>query len=361
MAVLQEYKCPCCGGAIEFDSNIQKMKCPYCDAEFETETLASYDNELNNEHTDDMKWETAAGGDWQEGETDGLRVFSCKSCGGEIVGDETTGATSCPYCGNPVVMMGQFSGALKPDYVIPFKLDKKAAIEALKKHYGGKRLLPKAFKDQNHIDEIKGVYVPFWLFDADADAYIRYKATKVRSWSDSNYNYTETSHFSVSRGGFIGFERVPVDGSSKIDDTLMESIEPFKFTDAVNFQTAYLAGYLADKYDVDSQQSIARANERIKRSTEESFASTVKGYTTVVPDSSNVRLQNGVAKYALYPVWLLNTSWNGQKYTFAMNGQTGKLVGDLPLDKGAYKRWLFGLAGAVSAVAFAISYLIWLL
>ena len=361
MAVLQEYKCPCCGGAIEFDSNIQKMKCPYCDAEFETETLASYDNELNNEHTDDMKWETAAGADWQEGETDGLHVFSCKSCGGEIVGDETTGATSCPYCGNPVVMMGQFSGALKPDYIIPFKLDKKAAIEALKKHYGGKRLLPKAFKDQNHIDEIKGVYVPFWLFDADADAYIRYKATKVRSWSDSNYNYTETSHFSVSRGGFIGFERVPVDGSSKIDDTLMESIEPFNFTDAVNFQTAYLAGYLADKYDVDSQQSIARANERIKRSTEESFASTVKGYTTVIPDSTNVRLQNGVAKYALYPVWLLNTSWNGQKYTFAMNGQTGKLVGDLPLDKGAYKRWLFGLAGAVSAVAFAISYLIWLL
>lgn len=361
LAVLQEYKCPCCGGAIEFDSSIQKMKCPFCDTEFEMETLASYDNELNSEHADDMKWDTSAGSEWQEGEADGLRVYSCKSCGGEIVGDETTGATSCPYCGNPVVMMGQFSGALKPDYVIPFKLDKKAAIEALKKHYGGKRLLPKAFKDQNHIDEIKGVYVPFWLFDADADAYIRYKATKVRSWSDSNYNYTETSHFSVSRGGFIGFERVPVDGSSKMDDTLMESIEPFNFTDAVNFQTAYLAGYLADKYDVDSQQSIARANERIKRSTEESFASTVKGYTTVIPDSTNVRLQNGVAKYALYPVWLLNTSWNGQKYTFAMNGQTGKLVGDLPLDKGAYKRWLFGLAGAVSAVAFAISYLIWLL
>ena len=112
MAVLKEYKFPCCGGAIEFDSNIQKMKCPYCDAEFETEALASYDNELNSKHTDDMKWETAAGGDWQEGETDGLRVFSCKSCGGEIVGDETTGATSCSYCGNPVVMMGQFSGAL---------------------------------------------------------------------------------------------------------------------------------------------------------------------------------------------------------------------------------------------------------
>ena len=361
MSVLQQYKCPCCGGAIEFDSGLQKMKCPYCDTEFEMETLVSYDNELKNEASDDMAWETAAGGQWQEGEADGLRVYSCQSCGGEIVGDETTAATSCPFCGNPVVMMGQFSGALKPDYVIPFKLDKKAALEALKQHYGGKRLLPKIFTEENHIDEVKGVYVPVWLFDADADANIRYKATRIRTWSTSEYRYTETSYYAVMRAGTIGFERVPVDGSTKMDDALMESIEPFDFTDAVDFQTAYLSGYLADKYDVDSEQSITRANERIKKSTEQAFASTVKGYSSVMPESSSVHLKNGVAKYALYPVWLLNTSWNGEKYTFAMNGQTGKLVGDLPMDKGAYKKWLFGIAGAVSAAAFALSYLLWLL
>ena len=361
MSVLQQYKCPCCGGAIEFDSGLQKMKCPYCDTEFEMETLVSCDNELKNEASDDMAWETAAGGQWQEGEADGLRVYTCQSCGGEIVGDETTAATSCPFCGNPVVMMGQFSGALKPDYVIPFKLDKKAALEALKQHYGGKRLLPKIFTEENHIDEVKGVYVPVWLFDADADANIRYKATRIRTWSTSEYRYTETSYYAVMRAGTIGFERVPVDGSTKMDDALMESIEPFDFTDAVDFQTAYLAGYLADKYDVDSEQSITRANERIKKSTEQAFASTVKGYSSVMPESSSVHLKNGVAKYALYPVWLLNTSWNGEKYTFAMNGQTGKLVGDLPMDKGAYKKWLFGIAGAVSAAAFALSYLLWLL
>ena len=361
MSVLQQYKCPCCGGAIEFDSGLQKMKCPYCDTEFEMETLVSYDNELKNEASDDMAWETAAGGQWQEGEADGLRVYTCQSCGGEIVGDETTAATSCPFCGNPVVMMGQFSGALKPDYVIPFKLDKKAALEALKQHYGGKRLLPKIFTEENHIDEVKGVYVPVWLFDADADANIRYKATRIRTWSTSEYRYTETSYYAVMRAGTIGFERVPVDGSTKMDDALMESIEPFDFTDAVDFQTAYLAGYLADKYDVDSEQSITRANERIKKSTEQAIASTVKGYSSVMPESSSVHLKNGVAKYALYPVWLLNTSWNGEKYTFAMNGQTGKLVGDLPMDKGAYKKWLFGIAGAVSVAAFALSYLLWLL
>ncbi len=361
MAVMQEYKCPCCGGAIEFDSATQKMKCPYCDTEFEMEILRAYDEELNAPHQDNMQWDTQAGSQWGEGETQGLNTYSCQSCGGEIVGDETTAATSCPYCGNPVVFMGQFSGDLKPDYVIPFKLDKKAAKEALLNHYKGKVLLPKHFRDQNNIDKIKGVYVPFWLFDADANAHIRYKATRVRHWSDNSYNYTETSYFSVIRGGNIGFQRVPVDGSSKMPDDLMESIEPYNFNDAVDFQTAYLAGYLADKYDVDAEQSIVRANQRIKRSVEDSFRNTVKGFSTVIPESSYVNLSNGKAKYALYPVWILNTSWQGKNYLFAMNGQTGKFVGDLPMDKGLFWKWFGGIAGIVTAVTFLITYLLWLL
>lgn len=361
MATLQEYKCPCCDGAIAFDAESQKMKCPFCGNEFEMETLASYDSELQNDSESNMQWETNAGSEWQEGEADGLRTYRCNSCGGEIVGDDTLAASKCPYCGNQVVMMGQFSGALKPDFVIPFKLDKKAAKEALLNHYKGKRFLPKVFRDQNHIEEIKGVYVPFWLFDADADANIRYKATRIRHWSDSRYEYTETSFFNVTRQGSLSFEKVPVDGSAKMADDLMESIEPFDFSQAVDFQTAYLAGYVADKYDVDAETSIGRANERIKKSTEDAFASTVDGYTTVTPVMSSINLENGTSKYALFPVWLLNTDWNGQKYTFAMNGQTGKLVGNLPLDKGAYKRWLFGLTGVISAVCLGISYLLWLI
>ena len=228
---------------------------------------------------------------------------------------------------------------LKPDYVIPFKLDKKAAKEAYRKHLKGKILLPKTFQDENHIDEIKGVYVPFWLFDADVDAKMRYRAIRVRHWSDSNYDYTETQYYSVVREGTLGFDRVPVDGSTKMADDLMESIEPFDFSDAVDFQTAYLSGYLADRYDVDAEKSIERANERIKNSTEEVFEGTVRGYTSVIPESKNIKLSGGKAKYALYPVWLLNTTYENKKYTFAMNGQTGKFVGNLPVDKKKY--WLF--------------------
>ena len=358
MAGLQEYKCPCCGGAIAFDSTIQKMKCPYCDTEFEMDVLKGYDAELQDEEADNMDWETTAGGEWEEEETAGLRTYVCKSCGGEIVGDVNTAATSCPFCDNPIVMMGQFSGTLKPDLVIPFKLDKKAAKEGLVKHLTGKRLLPKIFKDQNHIDEIKGVYVPFWLFDTDVDAKVRYKATKVRTWSDSNYNYTKTSYFMVHRGGSIGFEDVPVDGSTKMADDLMESIEPFNCAEAVDFQTAYLAGYLADKYDVTAEESIDRANERVKKSTEQAFAETVIGYETVTAENTSVQFHGGKARYALYPVWLLNTTWNGNRYTFAMNGQTGKFVGDLPVDKAAATRWTLILAAVFTAVTYGAATLL---
>lgn len=354
MAQLQEYKCPACGGMLEFDSKTQKLKCPYCDTEIDIEGFQELEKEKTQDGPDDMTWESQAGTAWGEGEEESLNVYVCKSCGGEITADANTAATSCPFCGNPVVMQGKLSGNLRPDYVVPFKLDKKAAKEAYKKHLQGKRLLPKVFKNENHIDEIKGMYVPFWLFDADVDASIRYKGTKTRFWSDSKYDYTETSYFSISRDGNIGFSHVPVDGSTKMADDLMESIEPFDFQEAVDFQTAYLAGYLADKYDVSEQESVQRANARIKASTEDSFRETIRGYESVLVENSNIRLSGGKAKYALYPVWILNTSWRGKNYTFAMNGQTGRMVGDLPVDKNALWRWRLG----ITAVASVITYLI---
>ncbi|MBQ8828360.1 MAG: hypothetical protein IJZ90_04415 [Clostridia bacterium] len=361
MSELLNYKCPCCGGAIEFDSSLQKMKCPYCDTEYEMEILKGYDEDLKTDAPDEFNWETQPGSEWQDGEADGIAVYICNSCGGEIVGEETTAAMHCPFCSNPVVMLGKLAGDLRPDYVIPFKLDKKAAMEGLKKHLQGKRLIPKLFKDENRIKEIKAMYVPFWLFDADTDAKIRYKATRVRHWSDSRYDYREVSFYSVFRSGSIDFERVPVDGSQKMPDDLMESIEPYNFADAVDFQTAYLSGYLADRYDVKAEESIIRANERIKKSTEQAFEETVHGYTTLVPESSNVKIANGKAKYALLPVWILNTKWQDKDYIFAMNGQTGKFVGDLPVDKKAAKKWTAGLTALFAAITYALAWLIWFL
>ena len=357
MKELLQYKCPCCGGQIEFDSTSQNMKCPYCDTEYDVETLRGFDEDLKKEGADDFSFREPEG-EWEDGEADQLRVYVCQSCGGEIIADETTTATQCPYCSNPVVMKGGLSGSMKPDMVIPFKLDKKAAKEALKRHLEGKPLLPAVFKDENHIDEIKGVYVPFWVYDAMADADMRYTATRVRSWNTPQYRNVETSFYSVLRSGTLNFEKVPVDGSSKIADDLMESVEPFDFSEAVDFQTAYLSGYLADRYDVSMQDSRPRAAERMKKSAEEAFRKTVTGYATVNTETSSVRVQDGEAKYVLYPVWILNTTWNNQKYVFAMNGQTGKFVGNLPTDNGLFTRYLFKYAGIIAAAAFAVQ-LLW--
>jgi hypothetical protein len=249
----------------------------------------------------------------------------------------------------------QFAGAVRPDWVIPFKIDKKAAVEALKRHYLGKRLLPKVFSDENHLDEVKGVYVPFWLFDTDLNGHYEFRAVSTRSWSDSSYDYVETSIFQAMREGNMEFRGVPADGSSRMDDTLMEAIEPYEYSGLVSFQTAYLAGYLANKFDVEPAAVLPRVDQRLASSLTESVSATLSKYDSFSLVSEGGGVTNRVVHYGLLPVWLLNTSWNGQRYVFAMNGQTGKMVGDLPLDKAAFWRWvilLFLLVAGVVAGAF---------
>ena len=350
MPAIESYKCPCCGGAIEFNTDSQNLKCPYCDTEFDIDTVKEYNEGAKAaDQKDDIQWEVQGGTEWKEGETDGLKVYECGSCGAQIITPETTGASKCPYCGNPVIMKGTFDGDLRPDTVIPFKHDKKAAMEAYRSHLKGKKLLPKTFQDENHIEEIQGIYVPFWLFDAKADADVRFKASKSAVRMRGQQQVMETSYYSLLRSGTATFENVPVDGSEKMDNDLMESIEPFDYSEAKPFNTAYLAGFLADKFDVDSADSVSRANERIKTSTVQRFVGTVSGYDAVQVENSSVRVSNGKAKYSLYPVWLLNTQWNDQTFTFAMNGQTGKMVGDLPADEGAYRTQIikYSLIGMV--------------
>ncbi len=348
-----EYKCPSCGAPLIFDSQTQQMKCEYCGNSYTMEQLAEIDEALNAEKEEDnLNW-----GGFENEEMEGMTAYICQSCGAQIAGDENTATTECVYCGNPVTLAGRMSGMYKPNYIIPFKLDKEAAKKALRGFYKGKPLLPSLFKSENRIEKISGLYVPFWLFDCDADARILFDATTVKSWSAGGYRYTKTDHFNATRAGSIAFERIPVDGSSKMDDAYMDAIEPFNYHDMVDFQSAYMAGYLADKYDVDSEASTPRANLRVKNSTELAFKSTVNGYSSVTTKSSNVHINNGSIKYAMLPVWVLNTNYKGKLYTFAMNGQTGKLVGKLPVAKGKFFAWLFGLFAGFAAIGNAILFI----
>lgn len=360
MTDLLDFKCPSCGGGMEFDTGSQMTVCPYCDTEMDPRAMEEMDQVLEEtaQTEDSFDWDLNQDNTWEGDEAQDFAVMTCQSCGGEIVGDKTMSAASCPYCDNPVVIAGNIGGDLRPQYIIPFKTTKEEAKEALKGHYKGKILLPKAFKDSNRIDQIQGVYVPFWLFDSQARGSFNYRATRTRAWSTSNYDYLETSHYLVRRAGSLAFTDVPVDGSSKMPDDLMESIEPYKKGDIQDFNPGFLAGFLADRYDLDAGACIERANTRVKRSVEEVLASTVQGYDTLETIDGTVSVTEGSGSYVLYPVWLLSTIYEGQPYTFAMNGQTGLFIGDLPMDKKAYVRWFIIIGLIAALVIYGLAWLI---
>ncbi|MDO4340124.1 MAG: hypothetical protein Q4C91_18870 [Eubacteriales bacterium] len=338
------YKCPNCTAGLVFDSKTQKMSCEYCGSTFTVEELeAQKEEELREEKENSTgHWEGFSPEQWQNTDMEGMRVWSCPSCKAEIIAKSTVGAAKCPYCDNPMIMPEQFEGMYLPDFVLPFKKSKKEAVEALKKHYLKKPFLPKVFKDENHLQEIKAVYVPFWLFDLDASGRFRYEGVRTRFYSDGDYEYTERSYFDILRRGSMKFRKIPVDGSEKIDDTMMEAIEPYDYQELEPFKISYLSGYLANKYDVEPDSLTGRVHERIEQSVKSSFRETVVGYDTILPGQESVRIaKKGDVKYALLPVWFLNTRWNGKSYAFVMNGQTGKLIGDLPVGKDlVVKYWM---------------------
>ena len=358
---ITNYQCPNCTGPLHFVGASEQLECEYCGTKFDVPVIEQLYADKEQEAASkgaEPEWDISMTTNFSEDEAAHMRGYICPSCSAAIICDDTTAATSCPYCGNPTVVAGQFTGGLKPDYIIPFKLDKNAAIAALKAYYKGKKLLPKSFLTGNHIDEIKGVYVPFWLYDGETDAAMRFHATIITTHRSGDWEITDTDHYRVTREGSVAFEKVPVDGSSKMPDAHMDAVEPFNYADLKPFSTAYLPGFLADKYDEDAEQCSQRANMRIVNSTERAFAATTSGYTTLTREYSNINLKKGDVKYALLPVWMLSTKWNGKNFLFAMNGQTGKLIGDLPVDRGRFWGWFFKIAAPIAAVLAVICFVV---
>ena len=364
------YQCPACTGPLHYSAKSGKLACDYCGSSFdvaEIEALyarkeaeaaaAKQAADAKAEAAQAAKAEAAeaaaASGGWDTSdlsrdwgaEAGGLRVYSCPSCGAELICDQSTAATACPYCGNPAIVPGQFSGALRPDYILPFRLSKDDAVQALRAHYKGKPFLPRSFTSANHIEQIQGVYVPFWLFDGGAEGAASYRASNTNVFETGDYEITETRHYHVVRAGSLAFEKIPVDASSKMPDDHMDSIEPFDYAQLRPFSTAYLPGYLADKYDVTIDDSRDRADMRCRETLAQALRDTVTGYGACVTEREDIALRRGKVHYALLPVWMLSTKWRGQDFLFAMNGQTGKLVGDLPTDRGRF----WGMFAAIAA------------
>ena len=346
-----EFKCPCCNAPLVYGGNEQQLKCEYCDNSFDLDTLRACQESEQPENPTEIQWDSKSSQQWSQDDQSQLQVYLCDACGGQLISDEHTAATFCPYCGNPAILPSRLAGGLKPDGVIPFKTTKEDAQAAFLKLCNGKPLLPRFFTDKQQLEKITGIYVPFWLYDCSADLNGSYKATRIRTWSDSRYIYTKTDHFLLRRQADAAYSGIPMDGSSKMEDAFMESIEPYQYDDLVDFEMAYLSGYLADKYDVESSTGEDRVRQRVETSLNDHVQSSFLGYSTVIPTSRNIQINHGNAKYVLLPVWMLNTKYKGKTYTFAMNGQTGKMTGAFPVCPKRSAAWFAGLWAGITAVA----------
>lgn len=346
-----EYKCPCCNAGLRFGGETQQLTCEYCDNTFDLGTVKAYNESENQQQEEQVNWEDSPQNSWSDEEQQVLREFQCPSCGAQILTDETTAASFCPYCDNPTIIPARLSGTLKPDGVIPFKTTKDDAIAAFLKLCKGKPLLPKEFTSQHRLEHITGVYVPFWLYDCEGAFDGSYKATRVHTWSDARYIYTKTDHFLLKRQADASFTGIPMDGSSKMDDVFMESIEPYDYGQMEAFDLAYLTGYLADKYDVPSQNGEERIRQRVERTMQDQIQTSLLGYATVIPTSRQLKIDHSKANYVLLPVWMLNTRYKDKIYTFAMNGQTGKITGTFPCCPKRTAAWFAGICAGVTVLA----------
>lgn len=377
MAVMS-YKCPNCGAGLTFDPKTQQLRCEYCLSEFTEEAMKALEAEEAKkekmEHSgreDEGKPENAwmtAGEAAQNGEdvdesagSSGLDadsykedavVYMCPSCGAEIVTDATTAATFCYYCHNPVVLSGRVSGEYLPDYVLPFAIDRKKAEEIFINWIGKKKYVPASFYDKNQIEKLSGVYFPYLLYSCQVDGHLKGEGEKETSQVLGNTRHTEHKRYKVERSGSLDVKNLTRNALSKSNKELVEGVLPFETGELVPFQSGYLSGFLAEKRDMESEMFNDEAEQEVRDYTIENLRSSISGYNSLKIQDSETRIRDAKWQYALLPVWVLTYHHKEDKktYYFAMNGQTGKICGKLPVDKGKLVKLFAGVFAPLFAV-----------
>lgn len=316
-----DQKCPTCTAPLHFNPKSQTWRCDYCGNDYTLDDIKKYSKEVKKELSKKSPNKVK------------VDSYTCSNCGAKIVADPSTSATFCVYCKNTAILKDKLQDEFAPSLIIPFYKTKEDAVSAFKGLKKGRPFMPKSFSDEKNISEMRGIYIPFWLYDCMVDASIEADAKRIKSWSDSRYNYVKTDIYKSYRAGNMEFEKIPVDGSTHFDDKIMNSIEPFDYKKMVEFNYSYLSGFLSEIYDVDGDKAYEIAIERAKKSAVDELKNDIKGYSSVnvLKQQHKVDLQK--KEYALLPVWLLNIKYKDKLYTFAMNGETGKMIGDIPIDK----------------------------
>lgn len=341
-----EYKCPNCSADLKFEPSTQKLSCEYCGGSFTIEEI----KKLFAKNESQAKEQTK---EQEKDFSENTNLYHCSSCGAEIMATNQQTALFCYYCHNPVILSGKMTGKYRPQKVIGFKISREDAVKKFQ-DWCFKRFVPNDFKTDKQLEKITGLYVPFWLTNGTVKVDFNAKATKVRHWTSGSYNYTETKEYEIIRAGGIKTEGVPADGSERIEDELMESIEPFNYEGMKDFSMSYLSGFYAEKFDIDNEKMLPRVKERLAAACKKIAMDSIKDYTTVEVKKEKYDVIDVKTEYAMLPVWFMSYKYKDQVYEFVMNGQTGKIAGTPPLDEGKLRLCTWGLLAGCALVVYLV-------
>ena len=316
------YQCPNCGAGISFNAEEQKFCCEFCLSEFTEEEISAANTPEDVEKREAERREY----------NDSMNEYMCPNCGAQVVADLNTVADQCYYCHNPVVLSGRLSGQMRPQRIIPFHYNKKEAQDRFLAFATKKWFVPRNFFSKEQIEKIAGVYYPFWVTDADTESTMHAAATRLRIWRQGDVEYTETSRFDIHRKGNVHFEDITMSAFSEADKRMLEGILPYPSEALEEFSAPYLSGFLAKKRDIEREQLSDEVKRRMNSYSADLLRSTVHGYNTVDVKETHVNIKKSHWEYSLMPIWILTYRDKKDKiYTYAMNGHTGKVYGELPL------------------------------
>ncbi len=314
------YKCKNCGGNVVYNPDSGAMYCPHCEGRDSEEEIES------------------------------ASITECANCGAPMEVPQFASACRCEHCGSYIILDERVDNELKPQLILPFKISKNKAVEALRKEFRSRFFTPSSFLSSATLESMEGNYVPFFLYDYLANYDYAGVGTKVRSWRSGNTEYTETSYFRVERNMDIDFDRIPVDASIDMDDELMDLLEPYDSAAMENFQKKYMSGFYGEYYSQSLAELEPRAQRKAKRDADALLRDSLAGYTLLHADRKHLNLNRQTAVYALLPVWIYHYDYHGKKYDYYVNGQSGKILGKTPVAKGK----VFAYGGAVWAFLFVI-------
>lgn len=350
------YKCPSCGAGLTYSAETRDFHCIYCGSHFSADMLDAPLHEGSEEafgtEEPDPQLEEK-----RRRFGDESRLYMCPSCGAAIITDSEVSATAeCYYCHSPAVLSGRLSGEYRPDLIIPFKKSRGEAIMKFNEWTKSKKFfLAKGFGSPESLNKIQGIYIPFWLADCCVEGEMTADCYKtVSTHRSGDYIITIEDHSFAVRDGSVIFNKVPADASSRADDALMDSIEPFDYGELTEFDMSYLSGHNAQRYDMDKENVMPRITERVCRTSEEVFLNSIIGYNRVNVTSKDFRITNINWKQAMMPMWFLTYFYKDKLYYFAMNGQTGKFGGLLPLNKLRLALVSFGIPALIAAGLFIL-------